>query len=102
MILSRRPGSGGIGEVYRALDPKLGREVAVQVLSERLGDDPDSLARFEREARAVAALSPPQYPPSIFDFRSHDGTAFAVMGLLQGETLRERSALGALGPPQLP
>lgn len=90
-------GSGGMGEVYRGRDPKLGREVAVKVLLERLGERPGALERFEREAQAVAALSHPNIL-SIFDFGSQNGTAFAVMELLEGETLRERLAVGALGP----
>src|SRR5262245_34742486 len=88
-------GAGGMGEVYRARDAKLDREVAVKVLPERVASDPETLARFEREAKAVAALSHPNIL-SIFDFGSHDGTAFAVTELLDGETLRARLAGGAL------
>ena len=88
-------GAGGMGEVYRARDAKLGRDVAVKVLPERLAADADSLSRFEREARAVAALSHPNIL-SIFDFGRDEGLAFAVMELLDGETLRERLSAGAL------
>jgi serine/threonine protein kinase len=88
-------GAGGMGEVYRARDAKLGRDVAVKVLPERLAADVDSLARFDREARAVAALSHPNIL-SIFDFGRDGGLAFAVMELLDGETLRERLSMGAL------
>jgi serine/threonine-protein kinase len=80
-------GAGGMGEVYRARDTKLKRDVAVKVLPEALGKDPDALARFEREALAVAALSHPNIL-SIFDFGTQDGTAYAVTELLEGETLR--------------
>ena len=80
-------GAGGMGEVYRARDSKLKREVAVKVLPQSLAADPDALARFEREALAVAALSHPNIL-SIFDFGTQDGTAFAVTELLEGETLR--------------
>ena len=84
-------GAGGMGEVYRALDTRLGREVAIKVLPERFASSPEALARFEREARAVAALSHPNIL-SLFDFGQVDGTAYAVTELLRGETLRERLA----------
>src|SRR5262245_8299381 len=84
-------GAGGMGEVYRARDTPLGREVAVKVLPERFASYPDALARFEREARAVAALSHPNIL-SLFDFGQVDGIAYAVTELLKGETLRERLA----------
>ncbi|HEY2797388.1 MAG TPA: LpqB family beta-propeller domain-containing protein [Thermoanaerobaculia bacterium] len=82
-------GAGGMGEVYRALDTRLGREVALKVLPERFADSPDALARFEREARAVAALSHPNIL-SLFDFGQADGVVYAAAELLRGETLRER------------
>src|SRR6202158_3734974 len=80
-------GAGGMGEVYRARDKKLDRDVAVKVLPQSVAADPDMLARFEREAKAVAALSHPNIL-AIFDFGTQDGIAYAVMELLQGETLR--------------
>ncbi len=92
-------GAGGMGEVYRARDPKLERDVAIKVLPESVAADPDALARFEREAKAVAALSHPNIL-SIFDFGSHEGAAYAVMELLEGETLRGRLDSGALSPKQ--
>ncbi len=88
-------GAGGMGVVYRARDSRLGREVAVKVLPEEFARDADRLARFEREARAVAALSHPNIL-SIFDFSTVDGTAFAVTELLDGETLRHRLEGGPL------
>jgi TolB-like protein len=80
-------GAGGMGEVYRARDSKLDRDVAVKVLPAHLTANPDALARFEREAKAVAALSHPNIL-SIFDFGTHEGASYAVTELLEGETLR--------------
>jgi TolB-like protein/tetratricopeptide (TPR) repeat protein len=80
-------GAGGMGEVYRARDSKLDRDVAVKVLPAQLTSSPDALARFEREAKAVAALSHPNIL-SIFDFGTHGGVSYAVTELLEGETLR--------------
>jgi len=81
-------GAGGMGEVYKARDTRLNRFVAVKVLPQSVARDPETLARFEREAQAVAALSHPNIL-AIHDFADHDGTVFAVTELLQGETLRE-------------
>jgi eukaryotic-like serine/threonine-protein kinase len=92
-------GAGGMGEVYRARDSKLKREVAVKVLPQSLAADPDALARFEREALAVAALSHPNIL-SIFDFGTQDGTAFAVTELLEGETLRGKLDTGPIAQRQ--
>ena len=88
-------GAGGMGEVYKARDTKLDRFVAVKVLPKEFSKDPDRLARFEREAKAVAALSHPNIL-SIYDFGKEGDTAYAVTELLEGETLRERLASGAL------
>jgi TolB-like protein/Flp pilus assembly protein TadD len=82
-------GSGGMGEVYRARDSKLERDVAIKVLPQTVANDPDALARFEREAKAVAALSHPNIL-AIHDFGTQDGTTYAVTELLEGETLRGR------------
>src|SRR6476659_7584216 len=90
-------GAGGMGEVYRARDTKLDRDVAIKVLPESVAADPDALARFEREAKAVAALSHPNIL-SIFDFGTHGGTAYAVTELLDGQTLRERLLPGPVPP----
>ncbi len=88
-------GAGGMGEVYRAHDTRLDRDVAVKVLPEHLTDDAAALARFEDEAKAVAALSHPNILV-LHDFGSQDGTTWAVTELLEGETLRERLDHGAL------
>jgi Tol biopolymer transport system component len=82
-------GAGGMGEVYRARDSKLNRDVAIKVLPESLAQDPATLARFEREAHAVAALSHPNIL-AIHDFASERGITYAVTELLEGQTLRER------------
>jgi serine/threonine protein kinase len=88
-------GSGGMGEVYRARDPRLGREVAVKVLPAGLTSDPDRLRRFEREARAVAALNHPNIL-TVHDVGGDAGTPYVVTELLEGETLGERLRKGAL------
>jgi RNA polymerase sigma-70 factor (ECF subfamily) len=88
-------GAGGMGEVYRARDGRLNRDVAVKVLPERLADSAEALARFEREAKALAALSHPNLVV-IFDVGTDHGIGFAVMEFLTGETLDERLARGAL------
>jgi eukaryotic-like serine/threonine-protein kinase len=88
-------GAGGMGEVFRARDTRLGREVAVKVLPEAFAHDPDRLARFQREARAVAALSHPNIL-ALHDFGEEEGTAYAVTELLEGETLRAALRRGPL------
>jgi serine/threonine protein kinase/tetratricopeptide (TPR) repeat protein len=79
-------GSGGMGHVYRALDPRLGREVAIKVLSDALANDPEALARFTREAHAVAALNHPSIV-TIFSIEEVDGLRFITMELVEGRTL---------------
>src|SRR6185369_2697553 len=90
-------GSGGMGEVYRATDARLGRQVAIKVLPHQLAAEPASLERFRREARAVAALSHPNIV-AIFDVGSDRGVQYAVTELLEGETLRDRILRGPLTP----
>jgi eukaryotic-like serine/threonine-protein kinase len=88
-------GAGGMGQVYRARDTKLGRDVAVKILPPHLATDPEARARFEREARAVAALSHPNIL-AIHDFGVQNGIAYAVLELLVGETLRQRMSGAAM------
>ena len=92
-------GAGGMGEVYRARDANLQRDVAIKVLPESVAGDPDRLARFGREARVVAALSHPNIL-SIFDFGAHEGVSYAVMELLEGETLGGKLEAGVISPRQ--
>jgi Tol biopolymer transport system component len=92
-------GAGGMGEVYRARDTRLGRDVAVKVLPEAMSRDPERLARFEQEARAAAALNHPNIL-ALYDIgvtAASDGqVSYLVSELLEGETLRERLNLGAI------
>jgi serine/threonine-protein kinase len=80
-------GAGGMGEVYRARDVRLGRDVALKVLPERFAQDPERLARFEREAQAVAALAHPNILV-LYDVGAGQGVSYAVTELLEGENLR--------------
>jgi len=88
-------GAGGMGEVWKAKDSRLDRFVAVKVLPDHLAEQPEALARFEREAKAVAALNHPNIL-AIHDFTLHGDTAFVVMELLEGESLRERLQRGPI------
>src|SRR5580704_17426568 len=88
-------GAGGMGEVYRARDTRLGRDVAIKVLPEGLAKDTDRLRRFEQEARTIAALNHPNIL-GIHDIGKHDGAPFLVTELLEGQTLRERLESGPL------
>jgi serine/threonine-protein kinase len=90
-------GQGGMGEVYKARDQRLGRDVAIKTLSRHLANDPAALSRFERESRAVAALSHPNIL-AVYDVGTHDGAPFVVLELLEGETLRATMAAGAMPP----
>jgi serine/threonine-protein kinase len=88
-------GAGGMGEVYRAKDSKLGREVAVKILLEEVSSDPERLARFEREARVLASLNHPSVA-TLHGFETERGTSFLVMELVEGETLADRIARGPI------
>jgi eukaryotic-like serine/threonine-protein kinase len=86
-------GAGGMGEVYKARDTRLGRTVAIKVLPAGVAADPDRRRRFEQEARAVSALSHP-YICVLYDIGSEGGTDFLVMEYLDGQTLAQRLAKG--------
>jgi len=90
-------GRGGMGEVYRARDERLGREVAIKVLPEAFSNEPERLARFEREAHLLAALNHPNIA-SIHDFERAGEVSFLVMELVPGETLADMVARGPLEP----
>ena len=90
-------GAGGMGEVYRARDTRLGREVAVKVLPAAFASDPDRLRRFEHEARAAGQLNHPNILV-VHDVGVHEGIPYLVTELLEGETLRARLAGSALPP----
>ena len=90
-------GAGGMGEVYRARDARLGRDVAVKVLPASFSNDPDRLRRFEQEARAAGVLNHPNVT-AVYDIGTVDGSPYVVSELLEGETLRSRLAGGALAP----
>ena len=89
-------GEGGMGEVYRAHDERLDRDVAIKVLPEEVAQTRDRLARFETEARAVAKLAHPNIL-EIWDFGTEEGITYAVTELLEGESLRERIPSDGLG-----
>ncbi len=88
-------GAGGMGEVYKATDTKLNRDVAIKVLPEHVANDPDLKQRFEREAKTVAGLSHPHICP-VFDVGEQDGINFLVMEYLDGQTLAQQLEKGAL------
>ena len=92
-LLDARIGAGGMGEVYRARDTRLGRDVAIKILPDAFVADPDRLARFEREARALAALNHPNIA-TIHGFDELDGVRALIMELVDGETLDARIARG--------
>ena len=90
-------GAGGMGEVYRARDTRLGRDVAVKVLPSHLSESPEARARFEREARVVSGLNHPHICV-LHDLGREGGTDYLVMELVEGESLAERIARGPLPP----
>src|SRR5437879_637202 len=90
-------GAGGMGEVYRARDPRLGRDVAIKVLPASFSDDPDRLRRFEQEARAAGVLNHPNII-AVYDVGEHEGAPYVVSELLEGETLRAVLEEGRLSP----
>src|SRR6201987_3025932 len=88
-------GAGGMGEVSRARDTRLGRDVALKILPESFARESDRLVRFEQEARSIAALNHPNIL-AVFDIGQHNGSPFLVSELLEGETLRAVLDRGAL------
>lgn len=88
-------GSGSMGEVYRASDTRLARDVAIKALPEAVADDADRLRRFEQEARTIAALNHPNIL-GIHDIGAHDGVPFLVGEFIEGQTLREKVVSGPL------
>src|SRR5215467_8140220 len=88
-------GAGGMGEVYRAHDRRLNREVAIKVLPESLISDPDRARRFEQEARAAAALNHPNIL-AVYQLATQGDISYLVSELLEGETLRERLTRGPI------
>src|ERR1700687_1255810 len=88
-------GAGGMGEVYRALDTRLDRTVAIKILSEHLSSNPEAKQRFEREARAISSLSHPNIC-HLYDVGQQDGTSYLVMEYLEGETLADVLRKGPL------
>jgi adenylate cyclase len=93
-------GAGGMGEVHRARDCRLERDVAIKVLPESMARDPQALARFQREVKVVASLSHPNIL-TIFDIGTHEEMTYAVMELLEGQTLRRRLKQSVLDLPEV-
>jgi serine/threonine protein kinase/tetratricopeptide (TPR) repeat protein len=90
-------GAGGMGEVYRARDPRLGRDVAIKVLPDAFARDAERLRRFEQEARAIGSLQHPNIL-AVFDVGADNGRHYVVFELLEGETLLQRLSRGPLAP----
>jgi serine/threonine-protein kinase len=88
-------GAGGMGEVYRATDTRLNRDVAIKVLPEALARDADRMARFEREAKVLASLNHPNIA-SVYGLEESNGSRALVMELVEGPTLAERIKQGPL------
>ena len=98
--IERTLGAGGMGEVYRAHDTRLGRDIALKVLPAAASDDPSRFRRFENEARSAAALNHPNIV-AVYDIGEADGIAYIVTELIEGETLAESAAQGAIAPEKL-
>src|SRR5262249_37283843 len=92
-------GAGGMGEVYRARDLNLGRQAAIQVVQPRLVHDPEHLERFHREAYSLASLTHP-HVAAIYELDEASGVLFLAMELVEGETLEDRLASGAMPVPE--
>src|SRR5436309_1206608 len=87
-------GSGGMGEVYRALDTKLGREVALKILPEAFARNPERVLRLQREAQVLAALNHPNIA-AVYDLQMTEGSCFLVLELVPGKTLAKQLERGA-------
>ena len=92
-------GAGGMGEVYRARDTRLGRDVAIKVLAARSTEQPEARVRFEREARAISALNHP-HVCVLHDVGRENGIDYLVMELIEGESLAQRLERGPLAVPE--
>src|SRR4051812_32652272 len=90
-------GAGGMGDVYRARDPRFAREVAIKLIAQGLAGDSGRVLRFEQEARAAGQLNHPNIL-AVYDAGVHEGTPYLVSELLDGESLRSRLQSGALPP----
>src|SRR6266704_3758310 len=93
-------GAGGMGEVYRALDTRLQRIVAVKILPSHLSENPEAKERFDREARTISSLNHPNIC-TLHDVGHQDGIDYLVMEYLEGETLADRLAKGPLSVAQI-
>src|SRR4029077_18808578 len=92
-----RLGAGGMGEVWRAEDTRLLREVAIKILSERIAEDPEWKARFLREARTVAQMNHPKIAP-LYSIEQEGSTLFIAMELVEGDSLSATLSRGKLDP----
>src|SRR5215469_2602233 len=90
-------GSGGMAEVYRARDTRLGRDIALKVVNEALAADPELVQRFEQEARLAGSLNHPNLV-AVYDFGVHEGAPYLITELLKGESLRQRLSRGRIPP----
>src|SRR4051812_45878080 len=93
--IHQRIGAGGMGEVYRATDLRLARDVAIKIIHPTFSSDPERLQRFEREARVLASLNHPHIG-GIYGMEDADGVPALVLELVDGETLAERTARGPI------
>ena len=98
--IRERLGAGGMGEVYRAQDSRLGRDVALKILPEAFASDPDRVRRFEKEARAASALNHPNIV-TVYEVGAADSLSYIAMELVEGKTLREALAAGPLSSKKL-
>jgi serine/threonine protein kinase len=92
-------GAGGMGEVYKARDTRLDRDVAIKILAPGIAASPEARQRFEREARTISQLTHPHIC-ALYDVGQHEGTEYLVMELVEGESLASRLAKGALPTEQ--